>query len=1303
MAVLTAEHAETHRLALEHHLEDCAACRQQLDRMTAGDDNWLGDARTYAKSGFPILVREVVGRFKLTPDSIVEFKDNSPDPLPGAAERLRQLGDYEILGELGRGGMGLVFKARQVSLQRTVALKVILSGQLASEALVRRFHLEAEAAARLDHPNIVPIYEIGEYEGRHFFSMKLIEGASLKDRRAEFQALRFDSNSTADERLQRERKLARLMAGITRAVHHAHQRGILHRDLKPGNVLIDAKDQPHLTDFGLAKVVEGDSDLTLSRAVMGTPAYLSPEQAAGQSRMITTASDVYGLGAILYELLAGQPPFDGDDVMLVLSRTVNEEPKSPKAINPSVSRDLEIICLNCLEKSPAQRHQSAEALADELEKFWRGEAIRSRPVSTPERAWRWCKRKPALAGALGALVLVFILGFAGVAWKWRGEVHQRRLAEQATRQTEKEKVQTQQALVRLEIERAEVQFHDGNSDKALANLARLLRRQPTNQVAAERLMNALMYRSFCLPIAPLRHDGAKFVPKDDRNSQPPPAIAKRPKIETTCVSFNPDGNLVITASLDGTARLWNSRTGKLFGEPLKHDGGVLWAQFSPDGTTLVTACEDGAARIWNVQASRLVAVTLKRRAAMRYASFSPDGEQIVTASNDGMVQVWSAKTGQPMGEPFIHDGRVYFAEFNPNGRQLLTAETVFEGSPAHLWDLKTRAKIKLPHHPREEIRNPFPCFSPSGDQVLVFEGANAFLFLTENTGKSFPRPPMQLHQDDDVGAVAFSPDVRFVATGSHDATAQLWNAETGQKPIPRLLHKQAVNSVQFSHDGRTLLTGSSDRTARLWNVESGQPLMEPLRHAAPVFDALLASNRLVTISEMEDTWLWDVPSGLPPAVSWQEDRGVNYARFSADGKIIVSLSRGGVSFTDARTGQPARPILKPRRTGRQRPSAPEDAPENAQQIFDIDFSSDSRQMATALEFGNVLLWEPFAKNANSNRPVRLPFGESDTLKRGNNSIRSVRVSPDDRFLLAASDDGNARLWEIEKHRQVFSPLQHEGRVNHAEFNCDGKLIVTASWDKTARVWNAETGKPSTPPLPHGAEVNWARFDPSGTKVVSASRDKTVCVWSAQTGEKLLPPLQHANALAETHPFDFNSDGRLLATVAGDSLQVWDLTTGRSVLGPIRQTALLQSVRFSRDGKRLVTAANDNTARLWDANTGHPLGEPLRHGGRVTYAEFSPDGQHIVTSSWDDHVRVWPVVQAPVPVPAWLPDLAEALAGQRILENDVNEVVPVEKLFQLRRQLQENSDPNSYNHWARLFFSDERRRISRGFRNLPTVE
>ena len=391
-----------------------------------------------------------------TPTAFVPRASFGPSPVIGDGSPPRRFGDYELIEEIARGGMGVVYRARQISLNRIVALKLILAGEFASKDFVRRFQTEAEAAAALDHPNIVPIYEIGQDGGQHYFSMRLIEGASLATR------LRTGPMAAA--------QAVRLMIRLARAVQYAHGRGILHRDLKPANVLLDQSGNPWLTDFGLAKLLKSDGALTLTNAVLGTPAYMAPEQAGGGARRVTASVDVYAMGAILYETLAGRTPFAGDSTMEVLRQVLEVEPEPLFVHLPTADRDLNIICLKCLEKTPDRRYRTAEALAAELERWERGEPIQARAVGLSERTWKWVRRNRNVS-VLTTIALVMLLALAWQSRRvWNSEAHAAEAAAErraAVRQAYDLVAALQQAMMDARVaEQAAAKYKETSRDGA---------------------------------------------------------------------------------------------------------------------------------------------------------------------------------------------------------------------------------------------------------------------------------------------------------------------------------------------------------------------------------------------------------------------------------------------------------------------------------------------------------------------------------------------------------------------------------------------------------------------------------------------------------------------------------------------------------------------------------------------------------------------------------------------------------------------------------------------------------------------
>lgn len=1282
-ALLAGSLQEAEHARLAQHLEECAVCQQHLE--AGGVYFPLKQAKREEGAPSPLL-EQVMANLKA--DSEHPAKPVA-DPLLAAGTKLRYFGDYEILEEVGRGGMGVVYRARQVSLNRFVALKLILAGQLASESDVRRFRTEAEAAAMLDHPNIVPIYEIGEHEDRHYFSMKLVEGGNLAERIAgekggqgereksgvaSLASAPFPPVSLSRATSYQPPDAAALLAKIARAVHYAHQRGVLHRDLKPSNILLDAQGQSHLTDFGLAKLLDRDSGLTHSALLMGSPDYIAPELAAGNAKEVTTAADVFSLGAILYELLTGRPPFTSVSVMETLRKVVEEEvPVEPlkrsiiaasrgstlQRFSASTPSDLITICLKCLEKEPTRRYRSAELLADELDRFARGEPILARPSTSLERVIKWTRRKPALAGSLAALALVSVLGFAGVLWKWRGEVHQRRLAQQESRRAQQANLRFECTLTRLEIERAESLLQVGDSSKGLAYLARLLRQQPTNFVAAERLMSALSYRSFCLPVAPLRHGKSLDSLTGERKAKLARWFAFRYPGSVVTAIFSPDGQRVVTASEDGTARLWNAFDGGPIGEPMRHDAEVLWAEFSRDGQRVVTASVDGTARIWAADTGRLAAPPLRHEDIVHHATFSPDGQKVITASRDKTVRVWSSQSGKPIGEPLIHPGLAYFACFSPDGRRILSADDGPTEDFARLWDAETGAALASAiHFSFSTEPAPFPLFHPSLDQVLTLYWHTAALRSPQT---NLTRSALLLHDDFCLGA-AYSPDGRRIATVSADTTARLWNPVTGEALIAPLRHNDSVPMADFGAGGQQLLTCSRDKSARLWEVRTGEALAEPMRQDHALLAARLSfdGRRVVTVSETDSAWLWEVRT-RHPLVTLRRMRVIpQYARFNPDGQQIVVVDESDhAQVWNTQTGSIQTKAMS----------------HGANTIIkDAQFSPDGRRLLTSAENATIQAWDPLTGE---------PIGPS-WPQRASDSY--FRFGPDGSRVATASNDGIARLLDAETGRLVFE-LRHAGRVYSAEFNADGRLLVTASADGTAQIWDVATGKPTGPPLKHDSDVHWAEFDRAAQRVATASKDKTVRLWSVQTGQPVTPSLVHADALNRKRAVAFSLDGSRLATMAGNSVQVWNPATGHAVTTPLRHGGLVRAVLFSPDGRKLLTASEDGTARFWDPETGHPVSEPMRHGARVTSAEFSPDGTRVVTTSADMAVRVWEVTSAPLPVPEWLPALAEAVAGQSINSEEVSTVVSVEELYRLRQKLAANTGSSHYERWARWFFAD----------------
>jgi serine/threonine protein kinase len=553
----------------------------------------------------------------------------------------RLFGSYELQERIAQGGMGVVYKARDLSWGRLVALKMIRADRLTSPAAVQRFHREARAAAKLDHKAIVPIYEIGEIEGRHYFTMALVSGGNLQQRLASGPLAPFQA--------------ARLVQEVAEAIQYAHDNGVIHRDLKPHNILLQVEERtadsssltrsstnlrlsaigmglrPRLTDFGLAQFAEPTDESEASvvgrptRAVrtgqetrpttdtsgspsvtgeaIGTPSYMPPEQAAGDWQRVGRHSDIYSLGAVLYCLLTGRPPFQASDARMTLFLVLNEEPVSPRKLNPGVPIDLETVCLKCLAKNPERRYASAGDLAEELERFQLGHPVLARPVSWPGRGWRWCRHNPLVAALSAAVAVLLVLGSV-LGWFLAARANQAA------------------ARARDEVRRAE-------AEAARAREAQNMAWGPDGKM-----------------IVSVGADQAVRL-RDATTGQLLATIPARAELVTS-VGFSPDGKMLAGPGRDNTLALWDTATGRELRTLAGHTGRVRCVRFSPDGKRVVSAGEDKTVRVWDALTGRETLTLREHTCPVLSVAFSPDGKHIGSAGSDRTIIIWEAETGQAL-------------------------------------------------------------------------------------------------------------------------------------------------------------------------------------------------------------------------------------------------------------------------------------------------------------------------------------------------------------------------------------------------------------------------------------------------------------------------------------------------------------------------------------------------------------------------------------------------------------------------------------------------------------------------------
>jgi WD40 repeat protein/tRNA A-37 threonylcarbamoyl transferase component Bud32 len=1097
------------------------------------------------------------------PLPLLDTTDGTPDtPGPGP-DVVRYFGDYEILGEIARGGMGVVYKARQVSLNRVVALKMILRGELATPADVQRFRAEAEAAANLDHPNVVPIYEVGEHEGRHYFGMKLIDGGSL--------------GRLVPELVCHPRRAARLMSTVARAVHHAHQHGLLHRDLKPANVLVDARGEPHVTDFGLAKRVEGDSQLTQSGAIVGTPSYMAPEQATGK-KGLTVAADVYAVGAILYELLTGRPPFRGETALDTVMQVVHHDPPRPRSVNPSADRDLETIAMKCLEKDPARRYASVAALADDLDRWLGGRPILARRAGPAERVVKWARRQPVLAAAVGtgAAAAVGLVVLAGVLWR---NAEQRAIAVQDLGTAKALLATVGEDRKKAEGERDDAAKLAAEQRKLADEQAALVKKQKDLAAKAEAEVKRLTTEA----------DTARQTLEAARAAAARTLYAADMQLaHAAWQADNLAGALDLLRRYEKPAgddprgfewhHLWRLGHRARLGWTVDPDVGkfktVVGLAVSPDGTTAATADADLKVKVWSLADGKLLKTIDAKGLRPAALAFDDGGRKLVAASvkaND-YSKVEQNIVGPAMRKEKLNlrlltdavetwtwtlaaDGPPVVARFDParvpaplfplnSGMVLLQHEgnvlivMAVDGSADGKYLALAGAMSDVPGRAAAG-RQPGEL---TGGLLVVWDVANARVHAAQKT----PTP---------VTAVAFSADGKQLALGTIDGAVGVGTPDAKDPPRRLLGHKGHVYSLAFTGDGTGLFSGAADGHVIAWDVAAGQERDRFRGHTQPVARLVLSPDgtTLVTASGDGAVKVWDRVTN--PLVLRGHETAVARVAFTPDGKELVSVDQArGVRTWQAADGKPGR-VVK-------------------------DLGTHFFSLAVAPNGGKAAWVARGPKGFDRVAVLDLATGKQTEAVWPDHNLLQLALSADG-GLLAAGDltkKGSVVVWRTADGKQLAAGEIGPGSAYSLAFSPDGSRVA-ATLGGSVVLWDWKAGTAKTVLEVDGAGLMTVAFSADGARLAVGTTNLTGTSGGGLrvvdlAANKVVAECRGAGQLVRS--VAFSPDGRRVATAGVTSSQqglvkLWDLSSGREVFSATLTQGTPAAVAFSPDGRRLAAA------------------------------------------------------------------------------------------------------------------------------------
>jgi len=1083
--------------------------------------------------------------------TLTDSSAGTADPLASvqAPDGRLRIGNYQILQEIGRGGMGVVYKARQANLSRIVALKMILAGEHSGLRERARLRNEAQAAAQLMHPNVVQIFEIGEHQGLPFLAMEYVAGGNLtRTLRAMPQAFRWS---------------ARLTETMARAIHVAHQRGIVHRDLNPSNILIALDGTPKISDFGLAKFLVDDKGLSLSGVILGTPSYMAPEQVSGNGQTIGPGTDVYALGALLYEMLTGAAPFRGFTPMETLCQVMEAELVPPSRLRHGVPEDLETICLKCLDRDPARRYSSAEDLAEDLRRYQENQPVRAHRTSKCRQALQWTRRQPMAARLLGlcSLLLFTLLGVVIAyslyvteqnrvserAWsraiKLKNEIAIERdkfsyEASTARRRTyDAQLFQVKQSIESGQIELAQELFQPVLENFAatakdpagfeLQYLNRLIER-------AAWLLEGHGAKVSCLAVS--RREGTlvsgdssgqvivwdldRKIPRycQGKHNAPVCKVAIVAGDETRRGTI---ASLIAQGGKSVELKLWDTATGALI--TTLHTGSLQDPdiQFSPDGS-LLTLCglapDDHGEQsyIWKLNSasppdkpSATIPGTFKQ-------AFSPDGKLLAAGGCDGTVRLHvMADLGSVHRPPALEQrpgGRVTALAFSRDGSRLAAGR---QDRGLTVWEVAT-GRI-FAHYTDQDGPVVFVDFCLDGKALVGCEGTT--VLWTRPLDQPGPRRLLP-GVESQINSVCLSSDGRLLAAAARNQPVIIWNLSAGTKERFYLANNRSVDQVEFTPDNKSLILGCKDRQIRVWRFLDTPDLKRSLA------------------GHQKEAWA---------------------LTFSPDGSLLASGSDDHtIKLWDVDSERELLTL-----TG------------HSQTVTALAFFHEGDRLASVSLDGKVILWD-LTRTGPDRRQV---LASSSVLHAYDDRLRAVSVSSDDQHLAAAGSKGLIHICDVAEREVQFDLAGHTGPVYALAYSTNPWVLASASADRTVRWWDPNSGAEiGNDKRPFTGDMRSVAFSTDGLMMAAGGDPRNVTLWSMNSWE-------------------------VTRTMTGHPLTV-------------------RSVAFSPDFKTIATGCDDEKVRLWDTVTGQQFYDLLGHTDRINAVAFSPDGKTLASCDHKGKILLW---------------------------------------------------------------------------------